>query len=111
MSFKFKLFAFITVFIIGVFIFLTCNSNRSDIVYIRNYIKECSSDLIKSQLDEKVRTKEYEFERQSFIMSIDTAGKPIFIFEGEPTESIDLRYGDENYSIILKDGIITVESD
>jgi hypothetical protein len=95
--------------VIGLFVLLTCDSHRRDRVYIRNYIKECSSDLIKSQLDKKVRTKEYEFEGQSFIMTIDTTGKPIFLDDTEYTESINLNYDDENYSVTLENGIITVD--
>ncbi len=109
MNNKIKYLGIIFLIVIAVFVFLECGSNKNDIVLIRNHIKDCTTDLIQSQLSEKIRTKEYEFVGQTFIMSIDTLGKPCFLRDGEYIESINIKYDDEKFSVSLINGIITVD--
>ncbi|MFH1050491.1 MAG: hypothetical protein V1779_06110 [bacterium] len=111
MNNKIKYLGIIFIIVVAVFVFLECGSNKNDIVLIRNHIRDCTTDLIQSQLSEKIRTKEYEFVGQTFIMSIDTLGKPCFLRDGEYTESIDIKYDDENFSVSLINGIITVDQE
>jgi hypothetical protein len=101
-------------FIAGIIIILVIlfwNSNRSEIIYIKNHVKQCSSELVKAQLEKRLNTKNFEFEGQNFSLTFDTLGKPIFLLEGNPVEEINLKYKGDNYSVQMVDGIITVDEE
>jgi hypothetical protein len=95
--------------IVVIFGFLSLNSHKNDIIHIRNFVKQCSGQLITEQIKSRTKTMTFNFEGQSFTMSIDTLGKPIFLNESTPVESIFLKYKDDNYKVELINGIIKVD--
>lgn len=109
MSGKIKIIFFSIILIAFILGFLCLNSHKNDVIYVRNYIKQCSSQLITEQIKNRKRTMNFSFEGQSFTMSIDTLGKPIFLIESTPVESIELKYKDNNYKVELINGIIKVD--
>lgn len=109
MSKKIKIIISSIITIVLIIVFFNLNSHKNDIIHIRNFIKQCSGQLIAKQIKDRTRTMNFNFECQSFKMSIDSLGKPIFLIESTPVESIFLKYKKNKYKVELINGIIKVD--
>lgn len=95
-------------FFIALFIITACGPNKEDMNKIKDFVIQSSSDLIHIQLKKGIKTKEFVFNDNKFVLQIDTTGKPVFIVDSIPANSMDFIYNEHKYEVILNKAEIKV---
>jgi hypothetical protein len=98
----------IAVITLSIIIFYSCNTDKDNMIIIRDHVQDCTRDLVDSQLEKGVRKKDYDFKGQEFTLYIDSTGKPIFLNNDKPCNSLSFKFDEEFYNVELKDGLIRV---
>ena len=55
--------------------------------------------------------KDYDFRGQEFTLYIDSTGKPIFLNNEKPCNSLSFKFDETYYNVELKDGLISVSGE
>ena len=82
-------------------LFLSCGHNKEDMNYIKDYMIQCSSDLIHLQLEKGIKTKDFNLQNNKFTLQIDSTGKPVFLIDDNYTNSMNFNYNEHNYKVEL----------
>jgi len=95
-------------FIIIAILFFSCGPKKEDMNYIKDYMIQCSSDLIHLQLEKGIKTKDFSFQDKKFTLQIDTTGKPVFLINDNYTNSMVFNYNEHKFKVVLNKSEIKV---
>lgn len=95
-------------FVIIAILLFGCGPNKKDMNYIKDYMIQCSSDLIHLQLEKGIKTKDFNFQDNKFTLQIDTTGKPVFLIDSNYSNSMNINYNEHKYEVILNNAEIKV---